>query len=244
VIWYRHWLELRRLILVAGIVTLLGAVGYGFAVYAAADYFATTGRFADGSARYEAIRRMTAGPHLIPWAIHSIFVGFLALFVSGVFVGTGLGSGANATRGSSQHSSVYFTLSLPVARESLVASRLGAAVAALATVLAAGLVVHCLTLVAIGQPVPLLAMLTTSLLGVVVGLAIIAIGIFASLAVAEGLGGLVAFGLTMSLWLTQGGSSWTMGFISAPSVGAFAGVIGGSLLLLTGTLVIVRRKEV
>jgi hypothetical protein len=243
VIWYRHWLELRKLILVASIVTLLGAVGYGLAVFSAADYFATTGRFAHGSARFEAIRPMIAGPSLIPWGIHSLFVGFFALFVAGVFVGTGLGSGANSTRSSIQHPSVYFTLSLPVARESLVASRLAAAVAALATVLAVGLVVHCLTLVAIRQPVPLVAMLQTSLLGVVVGLALIAIGVFASLAVAEGLGGLVAFGLTMSLWLTQGGWSWTMGFISAPSVGAFAGVIGGSLLLLTGTLVIVRRKE-
>ena len=242
-LWYRHWLELRRLILVAGIVTLLGAVGYGFAVTSAADYFATPGRLSHGSARYEAIRPMISGPQLIPWAIHSLFVGFFALFAHWLFVGTGLGPGASATRGNSQHPSVYFTLSLPVARESLVASRISAAIAAVGTVLGAGLVVHCLILVAIGQPVPLMAMLTTSLLGAVGGFALIATSVFASLTVAEALGGLVTFGLTMSLWLTQRGWSLTMDFISAPSVGVLGGVVGGSLLLVTGALAIVRRKD-
>jgi hypothetical protein len=243
VIWYRHWLELRRLILVAGVVTLLGTVGYGFVVTGVAGYFAKTGHLTTELARYEEMRQLVSGPHLGPGAIHSIFVAFLALFVPFLIAGTGLGAGASAHSGSAKQPSLYFTTSLPLGREWIVGSRLAAGVGGLAGVLAVGLFVHILILLAIGQPIPVIAMVKTSLLGVVVGSALISIASVVSLALSENIGNFATFVMTMGLWVSRDGWSRTLEFVSWSSVRELTTVMAASLLLVAGALMIVRRKE-
>jgi hypothetical protein len=229
-IWYRHWLELRWPVAVLCALTLAAAIGYGFAVESAAGYLARSGKLTQEIARYEAIRQMSRGPQLVPLGVHTFFVAFLAIWGSSLFRGNGLDT---HTRGNwTRHGSLYFTVSLPLSRSWIVASRTAAGVAALACVLTVSLAVHVIALLMIGEPIPIVAMATTTLLGVVAGLALISFGAALSLVTSEWVGGLTTFAITNALWWTHGGWNRTLDFVAGRSLLALAGVIVSSVLLV------------
>lgn len=242
-VWYRHWLELRTTFRIVCVLTLLAALGYAFAVHGAEGYFARSGRLTSEIARYDAILQMSRGPQLIPWAVHTLVVGFFAIWIPSLFMGTGLGV-LSATRSAlHRHVSLYFTASLPVSREWLIGSRVAAGVASVCGVLIVSLAAHVVALLLIGQPIPLIAMIKTTLLGVVVGLALIAVGASLSLIVSESVGGFVAFVITIALWLTQDGWNGTLEFLADRSRLAPSVVIASSVLLVVSSIAVVRRKD-
>lgn len=243
-IWYRHWLELRRVVVILCALAVVAALGYGLAVAGAAGYFARSGRLTNEIARYEALREMVPAPDLVPWAVHTLVVGFFALFATMLFQGTGIDAvDANTTAFSGRHPSVYFTASLPLSRERLVGSRLAAAVGGVAIVLFVSLLAHLLALLLIGQPIPFIAMTKTSLMGVVLALALIAVGAYVSLVVSQQIAGLVLFALTMGLWLTRDGWSGILQVVGGSSWSATVAIVGTSLLLVAAALRTLRRKE-
>jgi hypothetical protein len=187
---------------------------------------------------------MISAPHLIPWAVHTLIVGFLSLFGSAVFHGTGLSPApAMSSTALLRHPSVYFTASLPLSRQQIAGSRIAFGVACMAAVLAVSLAVHCLMLLVIGQPVPFIAMTKTSLLGVVLAAGLIAVSTFIALTVSEQISGLAIFAMTMGLWLSREGWSGVLQFVASSSPGAPLAILAASLALIAAALVSVRRKE-
>ena len=241
-IWYRHWLELRWTLAILCAVALVASLGYGFAVVGASGYFSETGRLTTQIARYEALRELIPAPHLVPWAVHTLIVGFLALFGSQLFFGTGLTVSAGLT-GSVNTPSVYYTTALPLSRTWLVGSRIAAGVAGVLTVLTVSLLAHFLALLIVNQPIPFIAMTKTSLLGVVLSLGLIAVSAFVALAVAETISGLMIFAIPMALWLSRDGWNGVLQVVAGSSAGMPAAVVAVSLLAIAGTVVLARRRE-
>jgi hypothetical protein len=237
-IWYRHWLELRPVMLLGCVAALVASVGYGYAV-ADAGNFALPGQ---DVATAHAMRGIIPAPHLVPWAFHTLIVGFLVLFISPFFQGTGFAAIASATTLRVGHPSRYFTASLPLSRAGVIVSRLVAAVAGVAAVLALSLLTHCIVLLVIRQPLPFAAMATTSLLGVVIGIGLIAVGAFVSLAVRQGAAPVALLVVTL-LGLTQGGWNIFLDVVSGSSIGPPAAVMVASLLLVTIGIAAALRKE-
>ena len=242
-IWYRHWLELRWTLAIMCAVALVASLGYGFAVVGASGYFSETGRLTTQIARYEAMRELIPAPHFVPWAIHTLIVGFLGLFGSHVFFGTALTLSPSLKTSGLNTPSVYYTASLPISRDFLVGSRIAAGVAGVITVLTVSLLAHVLTLLIVRQPIPFIAMTKTSLLGVVLSLGLLAVSAVVALAVSETISGLMVFAMTMALWLSRDGWNGVVQFVAGSSVGAPAAVVAASLLAIAGTVVLVRRRE-
>lgn len=136
-IWYRHWLEIRR-----GLVVLVGAlVLFSFS----ADFSAETDlRESDPVGRYllaaQAARAMTRG-ELLAWGsyaeqvwIHFVLAGLLT---------AGLGYGSTTQWGGR---SVLYTLALPISRVWLIGTRLAASFFAAVVSMAFGLGLYIVTL--------------------------------------------------------------------------------------------------
>jgi len=242
-IWYRHWLELRLMLAIMCGLALVASLGYGFAVAGMSGYFSETGRLTKEIARYEGMRQLIPTPHLVPWAVHTLIVGFLALFGASSFHGTALTVGPGAAASWINTPSVYYTASLPLSRYWLAGSRIAAGVACVVTVLAVSLVGHWLALLVISQPIPLIAMTKTSLLGAGLALGLVAISAVIGLAVSESISGLMIFAMTMVLWLSRDGWNGVLQFVSGSWAGAPVAVIAASLLAIAVTMVLVRRRE-
>ena len=242
-IWYRHWLELRWTLAIMCALALVASFGYGFAVVGASGYFSETGRLTTQIARYEAIRELIPAAHLVPWAIHTLIVGFLGLFGGHVFFGTALTLSPSLRASGLNAPAVYYTASLPISRGFLVGSRIAAGAAGVITVLTISLLAHFLTLLIVKQPVPLIAMTKTSLLGVALALGLLAVSAVVALAVSETISGLIVFAMTMALWLSRDGWNGVLLFVSGSSAGAPAAVVSASLLVIAVTMVLVRRRE-
>lgn len=242
-IWYRHWLELRTITKITCVMTLLAAIGYGFAVYGTADYFARTGNMTQQIARYEAIRQMGTGPELVPGAIHALVAAFFALWGSSVLAGSGFGQPASARFNPPRHSSVYFSLSLPLSRARLQTTRLWAGFGSLLAILGLSLVAHVIALLIVRQPIPILAMGTTTLTAALGGLGLMAFVGFVAAITSEGISGLVSFGVVMSLWLSRAGWNGIVSFVQWPRIELLAGAILTSAALIGLTIVVTRRKD-
>lgn len=242
-IWYRHWLELRWTLAIMCAVALVASLGYGFAVAGMSGYFSETGRLTKEIARYEAMREMIPALHLVPWAVHTLIVGFLTLFGSQIFFGTGLTVSAGLTGPGVNTPSVYYTAALPLSRTWLVGSRIAAGVAGVLTVLTVSLLAHFLALLIVRQPIPFIAMTKTSLLGVVLSLGLLAVSAFVALAVAETIAGLMIFAIPMALWLSRDGWNGVLQVVAGSSAGMPAAVVAVSVLAIAGTVVLARRRE-
>ena len=241
-IFYCHWLELRRAILITGAAVLIAAVGYGFAVAGAAGYFATSGKLTSEIARYEAIRQMGVGPALIPAAVHALVAAFFGLWSSASLVGGGFGGTASARHNSSRHPSAYFTASLPLSRAEVQLTRLAAGFGGLLGVLCLSLVFHVIVLFIIRQPIPIAVMAGTTSMAAVGGLGLMAFVGFVTVISSGVLSGLVMFGIVMTLWLTDAGWDRTINFVQ-PRASVFGAAVLSASAMAALSVAFTRRKD-
>lgn len=157
---YRHWLEMRGGGIVAAAVIVLLCVVFPIAAwYVVAEY-------PDGGSIWENVHpevvdanRATMGPgQLAGWAVHANLCLAVAVSVCLFVWGTGIRTSSLTPA----HPSLYYTLSLPVPRTSLVVSRFAAACLAVIALFGAMLACDSLALLALGARPPLAAMASAS----------------------------------------------------------------------------------
>ncbi len=152
-IWYRHWLEIRFPVTIAGIAVALLCVIHVTVVSL------------DATAALESHRVAgIAGP---VWSSGAVVLFLLLLW------GTGVRTGG--------HPSLYYTLTLPAARFTLIWTRFAVAAAAIAVLFAALLTAGVVALLVTGRGVPLGAMAASAVLAVLVAVALQAVMLLLSL---------------------------------------------------------------
>ena len=157
-IWYRHWLEIRFPVTIAGIAVALLCVIHVTVVSLGATAALESHRVAG-----------IAGP---------IWSSGAAVLLLGLLLwGTGVRTGISAPG----HPSLYYTLTLPAARFTLIWTRLAVAAAAIAVLFAALLTAGVVALLVTGRGVPLGAMAASAVLAVLVAVALQAVMLLLSL---------------------------------------------------------------
>ncbi len=157
-IWYRHWLEIRFWVTIAGIAVALLCL---LPVTAALSPAANPPPELDRS----------------PWVGEYIWSSGLVVLFSFVLCGTGVRTGIFA----SDHPSLYYTLTLPAARFTLIWTRFVVGAAATAALFAALLTAGAAALLVAGRVVPLGAMAASSALAGLLALALQAVLLLLSL---------------------------------------------------------------
>ena len=168
-IWYRHWLEIRFRVTIAGIAAaLLCLLPVRAALLGAAG----------------------PPPELdrSPWVAEHIRSSGTLLLASLVLWGTGVRTGIVAA----DHPSLYYTLTLPAARFTLIWTRFVVGAAATAALFAALLTAVAAALLLAGRGASLGAMALTSVLAGLLAVALQAVGILASLWDVDRPGGLAS----------------------------------------------------
>ena len=155
-IWYRHWLEIRFPVTIAGIAVALLCVIHVTVVSLGATAALESHRVAG-----------IAGP---VWSS-----GAVVLFLGLLLWGSGV---RNMAPG---HPSLYYTLTLPAARFTLIWTRFAVAAAAIAVLFAALLTAGVVALLVTGRGVPLGAMAASAVLAVLVAVALQAVMLLLSL---------------------------------------------------------------
>ena len=150
-IWYRHWLEIRFLVTIIGIAVALLCVIHVTVVSLGATAALESHRVAG-----------IAGPI---WSSGTVVLLGLLLW------GTGVRTGIMAPG----HPSLYYTLTLPAARFTLIWTRFAVAAAATAVLFAALLTAGVVALLVTGRGVPLGAMAASAGLAVLVAVALQAV---------------------------------------------------------------------
>ena len=215
--WYRHWLNLRMMLLMTSGLTLFTAIAYGFIAYYQPGKIAST---------------------------HSMVSAFFALFTSSALGAAAMGFGMplNPRFVATRHPSVYFTLSLPISRPELLLSRAAAAFGSLMLVLVSVLVAHVTVLLVIRQPVPILTMTGTTLMGAGCGLAFMSLfGLIGALT-SDGIPGHVPVATAMFVW--SAGKGEIISLVSAPSATRLIGLAAGSAALTLLAAALMTRKDV
>jgi hypothetical protein len=188
-----------------------------------------------------------AGSELMPLASHLVFASGIALLAATVFAAGDLGA-MNGRSTRSLHSSIYYTVSLPLSRYDLLLTRIVAAFGSLVAVLVFGLGLHVFALLILRRAVPFGDLAATTLLAVAAGFGLIALIGFVTMLTSRALGGLSVVGLIAATWVAA--DSWSrlrvFTFVAwtpaSPSL--LAGVGAASLALVAATLWMARRKDV
>ena len=199
-IWYRHWLEIRFKVTIAGIaVALLCLLPVTVVLTGAAG----------------------PPPELdrSPWVVSHVWSSGAVLFVSLVLWGTGVRTGIMAP----DHPSLYYTLTLPAARFTLIWSRFVVGAAATASLFAALLAAGAAALLVAGRSAPLGAMAATSVLAGLLAVALQAVILLLSLWDTDRLGpassnGVLVGGTIVGLSLGRVISANTEPFALTPAV--------------------------
>jgi hypothetical protein len=172
-LWYRHWLELRPMVVVYGIVVAIMALLYPVFLHSASEYLEQTGRLAGEIVALGPVIDRVPRTTVIPWGLHVTFAGFLAIFMPFLAYGSGLGVKNPSWRAVWQASST-FTLSLPVSPVEVVLTRIVAGAAATAFLIASLLAANSIAVVLSGRPLPLWLMTMASLRAIVLMTAVVA----------------------------------------------------------------------
>lgn len=161
-IWYRHWLEMRSAIYVIAVVAVAVVLIYAFAVYGIGTYLAESGNLSKEVRDLAPLAPNLPASLVVPWGVHVRALGFLVVALP--VLATCRERYGNHMTGpfTPRHPSVTFTMSLPVSRTWLTATRVGAACAVAFIVVIALLIAHAGVLVTIGQPVPFWPMAASS----------------------------------------------------------------------------------
>jgi hypothetical protein len=159
-VWYRHWMEIRGgFVLASGFAALMCAV-YPFVLHGGANRYEQSGLLVR-ELRGLGAQFTPMGPErFFPWGYH-VWVSSVAALALGFFL---YGTGVRTNPFWIGHSSLYYTLSLPVSRFDLLWTRFAAGCAAILLVFGAMLVVNCAALLVMGRPIPLVPMAASSLL--------------------------------------------------------------------------------
>jgi hypothetical protein len=172
-LWYRHWLELRPMVVLYGIVVAIMALLYPIFLYSASQYLEQTGRLAGEIVALGPVVDQVPRTTVVPWGLHVTFAGFLAIFMPFLAYGSGLGVKNPSWRAVWQASST-FTLSLPVSPVEVVLTRIVAGAAATAFLIASLLAANSIAVVLSGRPLPLWLMTMASLRAIVLMTAVVA----------------------------------------------------------------------
>ena len=178
-IWYRHWIEMRGGFRVAAIFMALLCPLFQLMVRGGTSWYARSGRIIS-ELNALAPQVFAMGPEqFLPWAAYTWVCAASAIIVGIFLAGTGI-----RTNGFQPgHSSIYYTLTLPISRFELIWTRFASACAAVYALFAALLVVDCAILALMRQPVPLGPMAASSFLA----------GLFV-------VGVMAVFGVLIPLW--------------------------------------------
>jgi hypothetical protein len=158
VIWYRHWLEMRRTVLMCVVGALvLSPIYYQRELRDPRPGIDFTGMFAP----LEALTPFLDAAQIKAVARHTEISWVAILFLSFLLAGDGL---RVIDRGSLARlpSATQFTLALPITRRRVVLSRIAATYATTVVILGMMMIANVLALMAAGQPVPLGPMLLVS----------------------------------------------------------------------------------
>jgi len=181
-IWYRHWIEMRGGLRVAAVFIALMCPLFQLAVRGGTNWYAHSGRIIQ---ELNALTpELTAmGPaNFLPWGAHT-WVSAAAAVIVGIFLA---GTGIRTNGFQPGHSSIHYTLTLPISRYELIWTRFAGSCAAVYVLFAAMLVVDCAVLLVMRQPVPLGPMAVSSFLA---GLLVVPI--------------MAVFGVLIPLWKEQ-----------------------------------------
>ena len=207
-IWYRHWIEMRGGLLVAAGCVVVACLLFSLILSGSTSWYAKTGRIiVELTALVPQLTEM--GPaRFLPWGAHTYACAAAAIIIGIFLAGTGI-----RTNGFQPgHSSMYYTLTLPISRSELIWTRFASSCAAVYVLFAAMLVVNCGILIVRHQPVPLGPMAVSSFLAGVLVVAVMAV-----------------FGVLIPLWKEQvSGLVFVLAITAAfewgwPSILRFAG---------------------
>ena len=170
-IWYRHWLDLRSRLLVAVVVAMLIHFAYPLAVHGATSWFRESGKLAPEVLGAQALLAAMGPERLIVWATYvqfSIVSTSLAVMLMG----------GSTLKMSSPWGATYsvdeFSGSLPVSRSHLEVTRFAAAFAAISAIAFTMCLLNMLEMLALGQPVPWISMLRSTLTAILLVLPLLA----------------------------------------------------------------------
>lgn len=172
-LWYRHWLELRSLMAVYGIVVAIMVLLYPVFLHSASEHLEHTGRLTGEIVALGPVIDRIPRTTVIPWGIHVTFVGFLAVFLPFLAYGSGLGIKNPSWRADWQ-ASTTFTLSLPISPTEVVLTRIAAGAAVPALLITLLLAASSIAVALSGRPLPLWLMTMASVRGIVLTIAVIA----------------------------------------------------------------------
>ncbi|MGH9648657.1 MAG: hypothetical protein ACRD4E_17780, partial [Bryobacteraceae bacterium] len=170
-IWYRHWIEMRGGLTVAAVCTALVCLAFPGMVYGSTSWFEQSGKIITELDTLRLALPEMGPERFLTWGAHSLLCAVAAIGF-GVFLG---GTGILTNGFVPGHPSAYYTLTLPVSRFDLIWTRFACACAAAYALLAAMLVFDCGVLLIMGQPIPLGAMLLSTLLAGLLAMTIIAV---------------------------------------------------------------------
>src|SRR5690606_16838681 len=145
-IFYRHWLELRRPVVVLLVAAALMSLLFPWAVHGVSSYLAETGNLAREVRNVGPAGERMPRSLVVAWAMHVQLLALLTILAPILIVGTGLGEPSRSGPLSPRHPSMLFTLSLPLSRATLVVTRFAAALAIAVMLVVLLLVMHVLSL--------------------------------------------------------------------------------------------------
>lgn len=245
-IFYRHWLELRRPVVVLLVAAALMSLLFPWAVHGVSSYLAETGNLAREVRNVgPAVERMPRSL-VVAWAVHVQCLVLVTVLVPLFVAGTGLSHPSPSGPLSPRHPSLLFTLSLPLSRATLVATRFAAALVVAMTLVILLLVMHVLGMLVVGPPVTLLAaqvatMVPSALRGLIaIALALASLGLL-TVILREFWAGMVTALCTLAAFAWW----WTSitHFIAGATVGQIAAALAGTVAIVGASIALARAKE-
>ena len=245
-IFYRHWLELRRPVAVLLVAAAVMSLLFPVAVHGVSSYLAETGNLAREVRNIGPTVERIPRALVVPWAIHVQFLVLVTVLVPLFVAGTGLSHPSPPGPLAPRHPSLLFTLSLPLSRATLVATRFAVGLGVAAGLVILLLVMHVFGMLVTGPPVTLLAaqvatMVSSALRALTaMAFALASLGLLTVVlrefwaAMATALGTLAAF----AWWWTS-----ITHFIAGATVGQIAAALAGTLAIVAASIAIARAKE-
>jgi hypothetical protein len=244
-LWYRHWLELRSMVAVYGIVVAIMALLYPVFLHSASEYLEHTGRLTGEIVALGPVIDRIPRTTVIPWGIHVTFVGFLAAFLPFLAYGSGLGIKNPSWRADWQ-ASTTFTLSLPVSPTEVVLTRMVAGAAATAFLIALLLAANAIAVLISRQPLPLWLMTMVSLRGIVLMVAVAACFSMFAVVLGERIAATLVFGALILGAFSAYAFWWPTAakhFVAGASWGAVGIALATAVVCTTVAALIARESE-
>jgi hypothetical protein len=244
-LWYRHWLELRPMVVVYGIVVAIMALLYPIFLHSASEYLEQTGRLTGEIVALGPVVDQIPRTTVVPWGIHVTFVGFLAIFLPFLAYGSGLGVKNPSWRADWQ-ASTTFTLSLPVSPMEVVLTRIVAGAAATGFLIASLLAANSIAVAISGRALPLWLMTMASVRGIVLMVAVVACFSMFAVVLGERVAATLVFGALILGTFSAYARSWFAAaehFVAGASWGSVGIALATTVMCTTVAALIARESE-